>query len=133
MLMRRHPVALIVDDDGDTAEMYAMGLSIEGFDSMVAFTGVEGLRVAAEALPDVVITDYRLVGPLDGLNLARHLRDNPRTQHIPIIVVTGSDSDDDRKGAARAGCNLFLTKPCLPDRLAAAVRTVLPPCFTVAS
>jgi two-component system, cell cycle response regulator DivK len=133
MLMRRHPVALIVDDDGDTAEMYAMGLSIEGFESMVALSGGEGLRVAMEALPDVVITDYHMGGPLDGLNLARHLRDEPRTHHIPIVVVTGSDSDDDRKGAAGAGCNLFLTKPCLPDRLAAAVRTVLPPCFTVAS
>jgi DNA-binding response OmpR family regulator len=133
MLMRRHPVALIVDDDGDTAEMYAIGLSVEGFEPMVAFTGGEGLRVAAEALPDVVITDYRLLGPLDGLSLARHLRDDPRTQHIRIIVVTGSDSDADREGAAQAGCDLFLTKPCLPDRLAAAARAVLQPCSTAAN
>jgi DNA-binding response OmpR family regulator len=131
--MRRHPIALIVDDDGDTAEMYAIGLSVEGFEPMVAFNGGEGLRVAAEALPDVVITDYRLLGSEDGLSLARHLRDNPRTQHIPIIVVTGSDSEVDRKGAAQAGCDVFLTKPCLPDRLAAAVRAVLPPCSTAAN
>jgi DNA-binding response OmpR family regulator len=133
MLMRQHPVALIVDDDDDTAEMYAVGLSVEGFESMFVCSGGDGLKLAAAALPDVVITDSQLLGPMDGLSLARHLRHDPRTQHIRIIVVTGSDSDLDRDGAAQAGCDLLLTKPCLPDQLAAAVRAVLPPCSTSAS
>jgi DNA-binding response OmpR family regulator len=123
--MRRRPVVLIVDDDNDTSDMYAAGLAVEGFESLLASTATDGLEIAARARPDAVVTDLGLPGELDGLALTERLRHDSRTQAMRIIVLTGSSSEVDRDAARRAGCDLFLTKPCLPDRLADALRNTL--------
>jgi two-component system, cell cycle response regulator DivK len=122
---RRSPVVLIIDDNEDTADMYALGLSQAGFEPLIARDGFDGLKIACEMTPDAVVTDVVLHGPMDGLTLTRRLRYEERTCRTPIIVVTGRVSEGDRNEANRAGCDMFLAKPCPPDELATQVRRIL--------
>ena len=119
------PLILIVDDNDDTTEMYAAGLTLAGFSTVQARTGLDALRQAQEVRPDIVVTDLGLLGPIDGVTLTRRLRHDERTQRIGIIVLTGRVSESDRADANGAGCDLFLTKPCLPDDLAAQISRVI--------
>lgn len=117
----RRPVVLIVDDHQDTCDMYSEFLRVAGFATAQATDGMDGLAQACTQVPDVVVTDMVLRGPMDGLTLTRRLRHDARTRHVRIIVLTGRTFQFDREEAERAGCDVFLTKPCLPDALAAEV------------
>ena len=76
--------------------------------------------------PDVIVTDLMLFGStFEGSILTRQVRENARTHDVPVIVVTGRTRPADRDEATRAGCDLFLTKPCLPDELAAHIRQLV--------
>ena len=126
--MKRVPSAcgrvLIVDDDRDTREMYSESLKADGFDAIPAASGEEALRLASKIPPTVVVTDLRLSGKIDGLELARRLRADDRTAAAKIILLTGALFDGDRQDAGAAGCDRFLIKPCLPDALASEIRNV---------
>jgi CheY-like chemotaxis protein len=123
--MRTHPMVLIVDDNADTSEMYAIGLSYAGFDIVQAQSAAEALEQATIVEPDVIVTDVGLAGSMDGFGLARRFRLNERMSRVGIIVVTGRIDPSSREEATRAGCDLFLAKPCLPDRLAVEVTRVI--------
>jgi len=66
---------------------------------------------------DAIVTGIFLSGLFDGLELVRRVRADERTRHKPIIVLTGCAFDEDRERARAAGCDVFLTKPCLPGTL----------------
>jgi CheY-like chemotaxis protein len=115
---------LIVDDDPDTREMYAASLRAEGFHAREADSGEEALKLAAGAQPAVVVTDLRLGGSLDGFELTRRLRaDNG--DRLRIIMLSGASFGDEKREAEDAGCDRFLVKPCLPEDLASAIRSVV--------
>lgn len=116
---------LIVDDDRDTREMYCESLRADGFESSTAESGEAALRLAAEAMPAVVVTDLRLSGTIDGLELSRRLRSVSAGQAVRIIMLTGAMLGDERERAAAAGCDRFLVKPCLPEVLATEIRKVV--------
>ena len=121
----RKPVwrrVLIVDDDRDTREMYSESLKADGFDILSAASGEEALRLASDSAPIVVVTDLRLRGRIDGLELTRRLRANKRTSGARIILLTGASLGAERQRAEAAGCDRFLEKPCLPDALALEIR-----------
>jgi CheY-like chemotaxis protein len=118
-------VALLVEDNADAREMYVDFLSSVGFRVVAAESAVEGFASALAECPDVIITDVRLPGGLNGLTLATKLRLDVRTNHIPIIVLTGDAFAADRARALAAGCDVFLTKPCLPTVLADHARALI--------
>lgn len=121
---RRRVTALIVDEDRDTRELYALYLSRSGVNTVEAEDGLHGLAKAASIVPDVITTD--LVLPrMDGTELCRSLKSAERTRQIPIIVVTGSVKASEVDAAKQAGCISVLTKPCPPDVLLAEIRRVL--------
>jgi two-component system cell cycle response regulator DivK len=124
--LARRPVILIVEDSPDSAEMYGEYLTLMGFSPLYATTALEGLEIARSSHPDAVVTDVRLSGLMDGLELTRRLRHEPATRDIRIIVLTGYAFGAERDAANLAGCDLFLTKPCLPDALVDEVRRLLP-------
>jgi two-component system cell cycle response regulator DivK len=100
-------------------------LTLAGFQVREAHNGLQALELAFEAVPDVVVTELKLPG-IDGFELTRRLRLDPRTHAVPILAVTGYPAyaaDPDRAG--RAGCNAVLQKPCSPDELEAAIRTLI--------
>jgi CheY-like chemotaxis protein len=117
---------LIVDDDLDTREMYGEYLRALGLRPVMAASGAEALRAAREEPPAVVVTDLRLNGQIDGLELTRRLRGDHRTRDVRIIVLTGAGLNGEAERAAASGAHKFLLKPCLPEALAAEILRVAP-------
>ena len=116
---------LLVEDDGDGRRLYALWLKEAGFAVKEAHNGFQALERAFESIPDVVVTDLNIPG-IDGFELTRRLKLDPRTRQIPVIAVTGYAAfQADPARARRAGCDVVLEKPCSPDDLEAAIRTLI--------
>ena len=102
--------------------MYGESLRSMGFHPTIAASGEEALRLASSAPPAVLVTDLRFKGKMDGVELARRLREDDRTKHVRIIMLTGATFGTDRDRAEASGCDRLLLKPCLPQQLAAEIR-----------
>jgi two-component system, cell cycle response regulator DivK len=118
------PLVLVVDDFQDNREMFAEFLSLSGFRVAEASNGREAIDRAFELLPDVILMDLSLP-ELDGWEATRHLKHDARTAHIPIVALTGHALADHSREAKEAGCDAFLTKPCLPEVLVVEIRRML--------
>jgi len=118
------PVALLVDRDRDTRQMYAEFLKRSAFDIDEAEDGREALAKAISRVPDVIVTETRLAG-INGFDLCHLLRSDSATCEIPIVVVTGDAFEVDVQRAAAMGADTVLTKPCLPDCLTDEIRRLL--------
>jgi len=118
------PLVLIVEDYEDAREMYAEYLKYSGFRVAEARNGLEALEIAQKLLPDVILMDLALPG-MDGWEATRKLKSDERTRRIPVIAVTGHALSGHSDTARRAGCDAFVSKPCLPDALVAEVRKML--------
>lgn len=120
----RPPLVLVVDDFQDNREMFAEYLSFSGFRVAEAATGREALDRAFELIPDLILMDLSLP-EIDGWEATRCLKNDPRTRQIPIVALTGHALAGHSREARDAGCDAFLTKPCLPDALVLEIRRVL--------
>ena len=118
------PLVLIVEDYEDAREMYAEYLKYAGFRVAEACNGLEALDIANELIPDVILMDLALPG-MDGWEATRRLKAAERTRRIPVIAVTGHALSGHSDTARKAGCDAFVSKPCLPDALVAEVRKML--------
>jgi two-component system cell cycle response regulator DivK len=118
------PLVLVVDDYTDAREMYADFLVFSGFRVAEARDGSEALEKALEIGPDIILMDLSLPG-LDGWEATRRLKQDPRTRDIPIVALTGHALAGDRATALKAGCDSFITKPCLPADLVVEIRRML--------
>lgn len=107
---------LIVEDDEDSRFVYGIILEDRGFEVILATSGDEGLRLALDRKPSVVLMDVSIPG-LDGWKVTEQLKANPTTAAIPVIVITAHAFPEDVERAARVGCDSFLTKPCEPRRV----------------
>jgi two-component system, cell cycle response regulator DivK len=121
---RERQLVLVVEDYQDAREMYAAYLQFSGFDVAEASNGVEAVEKTIELLPDIVLMDLALPR-MDGWEATRRLKGDPRTRHIPIVALTGHALAGHAEGAREAGCDSFVTKPCLPDALVAEIRRLL--------
>jgi CheY-like chemotaxis protein len=116
---------LLVDDDVDTLEMYALGLSQAGYRALTA-TDVQSAAVISKCdRPSAIVTDLRLAGH-SGWTLIQALKSDPSTREIAVIVLTGHSDASIARTAREAGCAAVLTKPCLPEDLAKTLRRLLP-------
>ena len=124
--MGLQPSVLLVEDDRDGRRMYAEWLTHAGFRVEEAHNGLQALERAFESGPDVVVTDLNIPG-IDGFELTRRLKHDPRTQRVPVVAITGYAAfAADPSRAHRAGCDAVLEKPCSPEDLEVAIRTVMP-------
>ena len=121
---RSQPLVLVVEDYQDAREMYAAYLQFSGFDVAEAGNGVEAIEKALTLLPDIVLMDLALPR-MDGWEATRRLKSDVRTRHIPIVALTGHALAGHAEGAREAGCDAFVTKPCLPDALVAEIKRLL--------
>jgi DNA-binding response OmpR family regulator len=112
---------LVVDDDVKTVELVKMYLRRDGYDVLTAFEGIEALRLAREARPDLLVLDLMLPG-IDGLTICRTLR---AESDVPIIMLTAMTTEEDRLKGLDLGADDYVTKPFSPKELAARVRAVL--------
>ena len=118
------PLILVVDDYQDAREMYAEYLQFSGFRVAEAKNGNEAVDQAFALKPDLILMDLSLPG-IDGWEATRRLKADDATKHIPIVALTGHALAGASEGAKRAGCDSFVTKPCLPDDLVVEVRRML--------
>ena len=118
------PLILVVDDNLDAREMYAMYLEYEGFRVMQAENGHEAVKKTGANLPALVLMDVSMPR-MDGWDAVRALKADPRTSTIPVLMLTGHAYEEHRLKAADVGADGFLAKPVLPDELAREVRRVL--------
>ncbi len=115
---------LMVDDYHDNREMYAAYLRFSGFVVEEAMTGTEAIEKAQATRPNLIVMDLSLPG-MDGWEATRRLKTDPKTGHIPIVVVSGHALEGSVQTAKAAGCDAFLRKPCLPQVLLAEVKRLL--------
>jgi two-component system, cell cycle response regulator DivK len=118
------PLILVVDDYQDAREMYAEYLQFSGFRVAEARNGNEALEQAFALKPDLILMDLSLPG-MDGWEATRVLKADDRTRNIPVVALTGHALAGASEGAKKAGCDSFVTKPCLPDDLVVEVRRML--------
>ena len=118
------PLVLVVDDFLDAREMYAEYFLFAGFRVVEAANGAEALQKALEVAPHVILMDLSMPG-MDGWEATRRLKADPRTKDIPVIALTGHALTGFLESAKHAGCDAFVTKPCLPDTLVEEVRRLL--------
>jgi DNA-binding response OmpR family regulator len=107
---------LIVDDNRDSANSLAMLLRLQGNDTRTAYDGQQGVDVAGEFRPDVVVLDIGLP-KLDGYEVCRRIREQPWGKHLVLIAVTGWGQEGDRRLSHEAGFDYHLVKPVDPQEL----------------
>jgi len=117
-------LVLIADDSEDNRDMYKEFLEFSGFEVLTAFDGLEALRVAADRVPDLIVLDMGMPH-MNGWETARHLRAEQATRTTPIIAVTGHVLTVTEATVKAAGCDVYLMKPLLPERLAEEVHRLL--------
>jgi two-component system, cell cycle response regulator DivK len=117
-------LVLLVDDYPDNRDIYVQFLTYAGLRVEEAENGQQALDKAFTLRPDVMVMDLSLPG-LDGWEATRRLKRDPRTRDIPVIALTGHALAGHSKVAFDAGCDAFITKPCLPERLLEEIRAIL--------
>ena len=122
-MSRPSPTVMLVESVQDDRDMYAEYLRASAFGVIEVGDTAKALIRAAEA--DVIVTGIHVPGPFDGIELVHRLRADRATKQQPVIVLTASTKQTDHDGAARAGCDAFLLKPCLPDALVSEIHRLL--------
>ena len=116
MKTTKGPLVLIVDDYEDNREMYSQFLEFSGVRVAEAANGKEALSKTSELMPDLIVMDLSLPG-IDGWQATRAIKQDPKTRDILVLALTGHALEGSSEGAKEAGCDGFLTKPCLADDL----------------
>ncbi len=115
---------LIVDDEEDVLELVRYNLAKEGYAVIAAETGERALTQAHAKGPDLIILDLMLPG-IDGLEVCKQLKAEPKTRHIPIIMLTAKGEESDIVTGLELGADDYVTKPFSPKVLIARVRRTL--------
>jgi len=113
---------LIIEDDELAAESLGMLLTFEGYEVRAAEDGPGGLSLAREILPEAILCDISLPGPLDGLAVARACRADPDLRQVLLIGLSGYGEVEDLENAREAGFDEYLVKPILLESIRKALR-----------
>lgn len=116
---------LLVEDTKTMRMVEQMMLSGHGWEIISAQNGEEGLDVVETQIPDLILLDI-MMPVMDGIEMCRRIKQNPQTQHIPIIMVTTQGEPDKIEEAFLAGCDDYITKPIDRVELLAKVEQHLP-------
>jgi two-component system phosphate regulon response regulator PhoB len=118
------PSILIVEDEASIAELIAVNLRHNGFRPIWAMDSATAQRDLDAGLPDLILLDWMLPGE-SGLVLAKRWRADPRTQAVPIIMLTARGDESDRVAGLDAGADDYIAKPFSTKELLARIRAVL--------
>ena len=118
------PRLLLVEDDPALAELLEFRFKAEGYAVSVTADGDEALLLAAEEAPDLVVLDWMIEGT-SGIEVCRRLRRDKATAHVPIIMLTAREAEDDRIRGLETGADDYVTKPFSPRELIARVNAIL--------
>lgn len=115
---------LYIEDNPGNRLLVRRILEAEGYAVKEAIDGIEGLKVAAQERPILILLDINLP-EIDGYDLARRMRDMPNLQGVPILAVTANVMQGDRERTLAAGCDGYIQKPIDVDRLPTQVKEAL--------
>lgn len=116
---------LIIEDNLQNLELATVLLEVSGFEVASARTAEEGLRLARELSPTLVLMDFSLPG-MDGLAATKSLKTDPATRHLAVVGLTANAMKGDPEIARQAGCDGYLTKPIDTRTFADTVKTFIP-------
>jgi len=116
---------LVIEDQEDNRQIVRDLMTASGYELIEATTGEEGLEAASRERPDLILMDIQLPG-IDGYEVTRRIKADPKLRQIPIIAVTSYALSGDDKKAFAAGCDGYVTKPYSPRLLLAKIREYLP-------
>ncbi len=122
--MRTPPQILIVDDNPANLDIFETRLAAHGYDTITASDGAEGLAVAMERKPDLILLDI-MMPKMDGIEVCRRLKGDPSLPFMPIILVTAKAEAEDVVAGLEAGGDEYLTKPVDQKALVARVKSML--------
>ena len=117
-------VVLVVEDNAKSRKLLAAQLELEGFTVLTAANGAEGVSIACQLEPDIILMDL-FMPVMSGLDAIRMLKENPDLKHIPIITVTANDQRKDIVKVLEAGAIDYIIKPFFMPELKARVKSVL--------
>lgn len=117
---------LVIEDNAVNRDVIGRRLERKGYTVRFAIDGPSGIEAAAEVNPDLILMDIGL-GEMDGCEATRRIKANSETAAIPIIALTASAFETDRKRALEAGCSDFDTKPVDLPRLLSKIERCLSP------
>lgn len=120
--MKREKI-LTVDDDPDILDVLQLTLS-EQYDVIQAHNGQEGLQIAQQKIPDLIVCDY-MMPVMNGREFCKTLKRDILLRHIPFIMLTGKGEVQDRIGGIEAGVDDYIVKPFAPDELLARIKMTL--------
>ncbi len=120
-----NPKILLIEDDSSICDMTKMNLNMNGFQQVFcASSGEEGLTMAAQLLPDLILLDIMLPG-IDGLTVCRNLKNTPSLANVPIIMLTAKGEENDIVLGLEMGADDYITKPYSSKILAARIAVQL--------
>jgi CheY-like chemotaxis protein len=111
-----HALILLIEDHEDNRNIYRTILEYSGFRVLLASDGREGVHMAREGQPDLILMDIS-IPHIDGWEATRILKGDPATADIPVIALTAHALPEDRARAEAVGCEGYLTKPVEPRRV----------------
>ena len=123
-MAQRQISVLVVDDDSAIREMIRFALSKSGMNVSCAASGKEALERITEQAPDILVLDWMMPN-MSGPQLTRHLRKNPVTAPIPVIMLTAKITEDDKVHGLNSGADDYIVKPFSPRELVARINAVM--------
>jgi DNA-binding response OmpR family regulator/anti-sigma regulatory factor (Ser/Thr protein kinase) len=115
---------LLIVEDNDDIRQYIADTFCEDFRILQAKNGESGLQMAEEHIPDIIVSDI-MMPKMNGIEMTRHLKSDIRTSHIPIILLTAKDSDEDKEEGYDSGADSYLTKPFTAKLLSSRIKNLL--------
>jgi signal transduction histidine kinase/ligand-binding sensor domain-containing protein/DNA-binding response OmpR family regulator len=117
------PIVLVVEDNDDIRNYIIQSLSGQ-YKTLSAVNGKEGLEQAQNRIPNIIVSDI-MMPETDGIELCRKIKDDLRTSHIPVILLTAKDSTQDKAEGYKSGADSYLTKPFSSELLHARISNLL--------
>ena len=117
---------LIVEDQADIRKLIRMTLEFEPYEIHEAANGTDGLRLAVEVQPDLMLLDVMMPGELDGLQVCARVRALPALQGTRVVLLTARGQTQDRDAGQEAGADEYLIKPFSPLQLIETIERLMP-------
>ncbi len=115
---------LLIVEDNEPLNTFIASLFVDSYSVSQASDGSTGLQIAMEETPDIIISDIKMPGEIDGYTLCREIKQNPSTSHLPVVLLTAKTLDENKIYGYECGADAYLCKPFSPDVLIACVNNL---------